>query len=61
MGFGATLGNGEQAFPFIHEKDVVNAFTWAIEKNDKNGFYNLVAPENISNKKFTNTLTKKLN
>lgn len=58
IGLGATLGNGKQAFPFIHEKDVIRAFIWAVEKLDKEGTFNLVAPQNISNKEFTKALAK---
>lgn len=61
LGLGATLGNGKQPFPFIHEKDVISAFVWAVEDWEKNGIFNLVAPENISNKEFTKALAKTLN
>jgi uncharacterized protein (TIGR01777 family) len=61
LGLGATIGNGKQPFPFVHEKDVIGAFLWAIEKLDKGGIYNLVAPERISNRVFTKALSKKLN
>lgn len=60
LGLGATLGNGKQPFPFIHIKDVVHAFTWCIEDFNKNGIFNLVAPENISNRDFTKMLAKTL-
>jgi uncharacterized protein len=61
LGLGATIGNGKQPFPFIHEKDVISAFIWAVENSDKSGIFNLVAPENISNKEFTKALAKTLN
>ena len=61
LGLGATLGNGKQPFPFVHEKDLIRAFVWAAEDLDKSGIYNLVAPENISNKVFTMALAKALN
>lgn len=61
LGLGATIGNGKQAFPFIHEQDLVNAFVWAVEKSEIGGTFNLVAPENISNKDFTKALAKSLN
>jgi len=61
LGLGATLGNGKQPFPFVHEKDVFRAFVWAVEDLDKNGIFNLVAPESISNKEFTKALAKILN
>ncbi len=61
LGLGATLGNGKQSFPFVHEKDVIRAFVWAVEDLNKNGIFNLVAPETISNKDFTKALAKALN
>lgn len=61
LGLGATLGSGKQSFPFVHEKDVFRAFVWAVENLDKSGIYNLVAPENITNKDFTKVLAKALN
>lgn len=60
LGLGATLGNGKQAFPFIHINDVVHAFAWCIEDFNKNETFNLVAPENISNRDFTKILAKTL-
>lgn len=61
MGLGGKIGSGEQAFPFIHEQDVINAFVWAVENEKKSGTYNLTAPENISNKEFTEALANELN
>ncbi len=61
LGLGATLGNGKQPFPFVHEKDVFRAFVWAVENLDKNGIFNLVAPERITNKEFTKALAHALN
>lgn len=42
LGLGTSLGNGKQAFPFIHIKDLVNAFIWAIENKTISGVFNLV-------------------
>ncbi len=61
LGLGATLGNGKQPFPFVHEKDVVSAIAWAVEDLNKSGIFNLVAPGSISNKEFTKALARALN
>jgi uncharacterized protein (TIGR01777 family) len=61
LGLGATLGNGKQPFPFIHEKDVIRAFVWAVNNLTKSGTFNLVSPESITNKVFTKALAKALN
>ena len=60
LGLGATLGIGKQPFPFVHINDVARAFTWSVEDLNTNGVFNLVAPENISNKDFTKVLAKSL-
>ena len=61
LGLGATIGNGKQSFPFIHEKGVIRAFVWAVEVLDKNGTFNLVAPESVTNKDFIKAFAKALN
>lgn len=55
LGLGGRIASGRQAFPFIHEKDLVKAFVWAIETS-QDGIFNLVAPEHISNIDFTKNL-----
>lgn len=61
MGIGGKIGNGKQPFPFVHEKDIAEAFLWAIDVYDKNGIFNLTAPDSISNKTFTKKFASKLN
>jgi hypothetical protein len=61
LGLGATIGNGKQPFPFIHEKDVINAFIWAVDNLDKSGTFNLVAPNSITNREFTKAFAIALN
>jgi NAD dependent epimerase/dehydratase family enzyme len=61
LGLGAIIGNGKQSFPFVHEKDVIRAFAWAVNDFDKSETFNLVAPENITNKEFTKAFAKALN
>ena len=54
LGLGGKIASGKQAFPFIHEKDLVRAFSKAIEENWQ-GIFNLSAPKQISNLDFTRT------
>ena len=61
MGLAATLGKGKQGFPFVHEKDATNAIIWALEDYNQSEVFNLVAPENISNKDFIKAFAKQLN
>lgn len=60
LGLGAKIGNGKQPFPFIHDADLSTAFLWATEKDSLRGIFNLVAPQQISNRDFTNALAKAL-
>ncbi|WP_319481159.1 TIGR01777 family oxidoreductase [uncultured Draconibacterium sp.] len=61
LGLGGKIGSGEQSFPFIHEKDVVNAFVWATETLKTSDTFNLTAPETISNKEFTRNFARQVN
>ena len=61
LGLGAKIGNGKQPFPFIHDKDLVNAFVWAAEEYENDNIFNMVAPENISNEEFTAAFARRLN
>lgn len=60
FGLGGKIGNGKQSFPFIHEKDVARAFTWALDQPGAKGIFNLVAPQKITNKELTKTMAKTL-
>lgn len=61
VGLGGKIGSGNQPFPFIHIDDLVKAFTEAIFDETCIGIYNLVAPEQITNKTFTQIFAQKLN
>jgi uncharacterized protein (TIGR01777 family) len=61
IGLGAKIGNGKQAFPFIHDADVTGAFLWATEKDSAVGIFNLVAPQQTSNNDFTKAFAEALN
>lgn len=57
---GGPIGNGRQPFPFIHLHDVTAAIEWAIKESAAQGVYNLVAPEQVSNARFSAGLGKRL-
>lgn len=61
LGLGGKLGSGNQPFPFVHIFDVVNAMVWGIQHERAKGVYNLVAPDDIDNKTFTEVLARSLN
>lgn len=60
VGLGGKIGQGHQAFSFIHVNDVAKAIRFFIENKKTTGVYNLVAPNNINNTQFTKTLAKSL-
>ncbi|MCW0484345.1 TIGR01777 family oxidoreductase [Gaoshiqia sediminis] len=60
LGLGGKLGNGQQPFPFIHIHDLVLAFYQSLEDETFTGIYNLVAPDQTTNQRFTQLLAKKL-
>jgi len=61
FGFGSTLGDGHQVFPFIHIKDVLSGIWYLLKREASGGIYNFVAPEMISNLEFSIALSEKLN
>ncbi len=61
LGLGAKIGSGKQAFPFVHETDLVRAFVWAAtEYSGSNATFNLVAPQSIDNATFTRSFARQL-
>jgi uncharacterized protein len=61
VGLGATIGNGRQAFSFIHADDLVSLIVTIIENENMSGIYNAVAPWPTDNRHFTEVLAKVLN
>lgn len=59
LGLGGTIGNGNQAFSFIHIEDLLNAYKFIIE-NLHEGIFNLTAPNPTTNKGLTLALGKTL-
>jgi uncharacterized protein (TIGR01777 family) len=56
LGFGGKIGNGKQGFSWIHIRDLVAAYFFAIENSALNGVFNLTSPEPSDNSIFTRTL-----
>jgi len=57
---GASLGNGKQWIPWIHAQDVVDMYLFAIENDNFEGVYNMVAPNPVTNKQLTQAIAKQL-
>lgn len=60
LGLGSPLGSGKQWTSWIHLKDVISAFIFALENENVKGIYNMAAPEFVNNETFTKTLAKEL-
>lgn len=59
LGVGGVIGNGNQAFSFIHIEDLLNAYEYVINKKIV-GVFNLVSPTPTTNKGLTKALGKHL-
>jgi uncharacterized protein (TIGR01777 family) len=57
---GSPLGNGKQWVPWVHWRDVVDMYLFAIENESLTGVYNMVAPKPVDNKKLTQAIAKQL-
>ena len=61
LGFGAAIASGKQFFPWIHINDIAAIFTHALFNQNVSGIYNAVGSELITNKDFSQQLSKSLN
>lgn len=60
LGVGSAIGNGRQYLPWIHIDDLCEIYIKAIEDAQMRGAYNAVAPEQLTNEAFTQTLARVL-
>ncbi|MDQ3087217.1 MAG: TIGR01777 family oxidoreductase [Acidobacteriota bacterium] len=61
FGVGGTIGSGEQFMSWIVIDDLIRLIHFALENENLNGAINAVAPNPVTNEKFTKTLGKVLN
>ncbi|MCX6245161.1 MAG: TIGR01777 family oxidoreductase [Bacteroidetes bacterium] len=61
FGLGGVIGSGQQAFSFIHIRDLIKIYQAILENKNITGVVNAVAPESTNNYHFTKTLGKVLN
>jgi uncharacterized protein (TIGR01777 family) len=57
---GSPLGSGKQWIPWIHVQDVIDMYLFAIEHEDFEGVYNMVAPNPVTNKQLTKAVARQL-
>jgi uncharacterized protein (TIGR01777 family) len=60
LGIGGVIGNGQQAFSFIHIEDLLNAYLHIYNNSQLEGIFNLTAPTPTTNKGLTKALGKTL-
>lgn len=60
FGLGGVIGNGNQAFSYIHITDLLRAYEFVIENNFED-IFNLTAPKPTTNLFFTKTLGNAVN
>jgi len=53
---GGPLGSGKQWLPWIHLQDAVRAVRFMVENEACSGAYNLIAPQQVSNRQFIKAL-----
>jgi len=57
---GSPLGSGRQWIPWIHLQDVIDMYLFAIENENFEGVYNMVAPNPVTNKQLTQAIARQL-
>ena len=60
LGLGGVIGNGSQAFSFIHIEDLKNAYKFIMDHDDLDGIFNLTEPHPTTNEGLTKALGKTL-
>lgn len=58
FGIGSILGKGDEAFPWIYQKDLYWFLDYAINQPELSGTFNLTAPQLINSKEFSQALSK---
>lgn len=56
LGLGGTIGDGKQAFSFIHINDLLSAYNFVLDNPFLKGVFNLCAPKPTTNLELTKTL-----
>jgi hypothetical protein len=60
FGLGGVIGDGRQAFSWIHIRDLMRVYRFLLENENISGIVNAVAPNPTTNLHFTKTLGKVL-
>ena len=60
LGLGATLGHGNQPFPWIHIDDMARILLHVVDRTELSGRFNAVAPGIVTNRAFTYAFARHL-
>lgn len=60
FGLGARIGSGEQWMSWIHLRDYVSVYRHLLDSPEMSGVFNAVAPNPVTNREFTETLSRLL-
>jgi len=60
LGVGSAIGDGFQWVPWIHIQDAIGMYLLAIENEELQGVYNMVAPNAVTNKQLTQAIAQQL-
>ncbi len=60
FGLGAALGSGRQWVSWIHWKDVVKMYLFALENSNLKGTFNMVGPHPVTNLELTKAIARQL-
>ncbi|OJW13818.1 TIGR01777 family oxidoreductase [Mucilaginibacter sp. 44-25] len=60
LGIGSALGNGKQWVPWIHTRDVIGMYIFALENERLAGVFNMVSPLPVTNLQLTRSVAAQL-
>lgn len=60
-GIGSAVGDGKQYMSWVHERDLIELFTYCISNDVPSGIYNATSTAPVTNHEFSKTLAKVLN
>ncbi len=60
LGLGGRIGNGNQYMPWIHLADMINILRFLSDNKECSGIYNACSPSPVTNRVFTEMLSRQL-
>ncbi|WP_345988008.1 TIGR01777 family oxidoreductase [Chryseobacterium sp. Chry.R1] len=60
LGIGSPIGTGKQYMPWIHLKDIIGIYEFALKNPQLKGAYNAASPQHTTNEQFTEKIAEVL-